>query len=168
MRSGNIVSLEIDRHLSMHRKANHWHAEISVPGETVKNGVALFSRLTAETAALIREWIDVYRPALLPQDNATSRYLFPNQVGGHLAVGLATQSFKDLAARHGGLDLTPHGMRSFIGKLMLDDSPDAHPIVQELLGHRRLETTIKYYAPIQPIKARQRYQEILVRKRHSK
>ncbi len=52
---------------------------------------------------------------------------------------------KDLAARHVGADVTPHLMRSLGGKIVLDVRPGAVALVQQLLGHKRLQTTLGFY-----------------------
>jgi len=161
MRNGNIVRLTLDRHVTLHQSKKKWFGEICVPGSEVKNGRDIVSKIQPETAALICEWIDKYRPAVLAKKGVTSNYLFPNEAGSHLSVTVATESMKDLGAKIGGLDITPHVMRSYLGKIILDESPDAYPHVQELLGHRNLETTLKSYAPVRDVQVRQRSQKLL-------
>jgi hypothetical protein len=68
---------------------------------------------------------------------------------------------KDLSARYAGLDVTSHLIRSFVGKVILDEQPDGHVVAQQVLGHERLSTTVSYYAPLRPAVARRRYQQSL-------
>ncbi len=162
-RAGNITNLELERHVSLRPAGKKWMAEIANPASEVKNNQDLFSVVKPDTAALLREWIDRYRPALLKEYGGESKYLFPSQGGGHLSGSLATQSLKDAAAYYAGLDMTPHAIRAYLGKLILDEFPDAYPDVQRLLGHKRLETTLNYYAPVMPMAARRRMQQLLLR-----
>jgi len=162
MRSGNIVSLTLDRHITLHQAKKKWFGEILVPGQEVKNGVEIVSPLQPETVALIREWIADYRPFVLKEKGAACQYLFPNEAGGHLCRTIATESMKDLGGKYAGLDVTPHVMRAYMGKVILDESPDAHAQVQELLGHKSLKTTVSSYAPVRQMQARQRSQRLLM------
>ena len=64
-------------------------------------------------------------------------------------------------ARHLGVDVTPHLMRSLAGKIILDAQPGAVAVVQQLLGHKRIDTTLRFYARLDPQKARSNYQAML-------
>jgi site-specific recombinase XerC len=45
-----------------------------------------------------------------------------------------------------GIHMNPHGYRHLAAKFLLDESPGAYREVQELLGHKKLETTAIFYA----------------------
>ena len=163
-RASLTVNLQFDRHITFATRNKQRIAVITNPGEEVKNGSMLISELTPEATRLMGLWVDEYRNHACPPETLTAAYLFPNQKGGHMAASLALESFKDLAARHAGLDVTPHVTRSYLGKLLLDDSPDAHTAVQAVLGHNNLETTLRFYAPVRPLQAKRRAQKLLLAK----
>ncbi|MGO9818271.1 MAG: tyrosine-type recombinase/integrase, partial [Acidocella sp.] len=130
LRAGNIVNLQLDRHITFTTRNKQRIAVITNPGEEVKNGRTLISELTPEATKLLDVWLAEYRAHACPPETLTAPYLFPNLSGGHMATSLALQSFKDLAAYHAGLDVTPHVTRAYLGKLLLDANPDAHAAVQ--------------------------------------
>jgi integrase len=164
LRVGNIVNLQFDKHITFTTRNKQRIAVITNPGEEVKNGLTLISELTPEATQLMGVWVDEYRNHACPPDRWTAPYLFPNNDGGHMAPSLALESFKDLAARHAGLDVTPHVTRSYLGKLLLDANPDAHPAVQALLGHATMETALRYYTPVRPLKTKRHAQKLLLAK----
>jgi integrase len=167
LRAGNLVAIDVNRHLSLRhpRRRGPVIADLVIPKSEVKNSVEIQTRLTDHTARLLEVWLEHYRRTQFAV-NCNSGWLFPsNGRLGHLSVSQFLADVKDLAARHAGLDVTPHLIRSFIGKVILDEQPDGHAIVQQVLGHKRLETTVRFYAPVRPAKARSRYHESLDRLR---
>ncbi|MDE2343395.1 MAG: site-specific integrase, partial [Betaproteobacteria bacterium] len=164
LRVGNIVNLQLDKHVTFTTRNKQRIAIITNPGEEVKNGRKLISELLPETTKLLDVWLVEYRSHICPLETLQAPYLFPNQSGGHMPPSLALQSLKDLAAYHAGLDVTPHVTRAYIGKLLLDENPDAHAAVQAVLGHNSIETTLRYYAPVRPMNAKRRAQRLLLAK----
>ena len=164
LRAGNIVNLQLDKHVTFTSRNKQRIAVLTNPGEEVKNGRTLISELTPEATKLLQLWLDEYRDHACPPEQLQAAYIFPNQSGEHIATSLALQSFKDLAAYHAGLDVTPHVIRAYLGKLLLDESPDAHPAIQGVLGHNSMETTLRYYAPVRPLLAKRRAQKLLLAK----
>jgi integrase len=63
--------------------------------------------------------------------------------------------------KHCGLNMCLHVMRHLAGKIILDQDPSAMSLVQEILGHKRLETTQSYYAEVSKIVAQRRYIHLL-------
>lgn len=165
LRSGNIINLELDRHIAFKTCNKQRIAWITNPGEEVKNGKTLVSELTRETTRLIDLWLSNYRDHACPPDKLNAPYLFPIQGGGHMSGPHASANLKVLAAQYAGLDITPHGIRAYLGKLVLDENPDGHVVVQALLGHSSLQTTLGYYTPIRPHEAKRRAQKLLLAKR---
>jgi integrase len=48
--------------------------------------------------------------------------------------------------RRVGVKITPHQFRHLGAKLALDANPGAYELVRQLLGHRSLKTTTRFYA----------------------
>ena len=165
LRAGNLVGIDTHKHLSLQRRPGRSPiADLVIPAGEVKNNVEIPTRLGNETAKLLQIWLDDYRCTQIAI-NCNCTWLFPNTKGGHRSVGQALEDVKDLSARYAGLDVTPHLMRAFVGKIILDAQPDGHAIVQQVLAHRSLRTTVEYYAPVRPAQARARYHELLSRRR---
>ncbi|EKM99099.1 tyrosine-type recombinase/integrase [Acidocella sp. MX-AZ02] len=168
LRVGNIVNLQLDKHVTFATRNKQRIAVLTNPGEEVKNGRTLISELRPESTALLDLWLAEYRPGTCAPERLQAPYLFPSQSGGHLATSLALQSFKDLAAYHAGLDVTPHVTRAYLGKLLLEENPDAHSTVQAVLGHNSVETTLRFYAPVRPLLAKRRAQRLLLAKQQQR
>ena len=56
-----------------------------------------------------------------------------------------------------------HVMRHLAAKVILDQDPSAMALVQEVLGHKKIDTTRAYYAEVCGLVAQSRYLELLDR-----
>ena len=157
-RQGNIVQIDLDRHILVDGAGKDMKVFVLVPGHEVKNGEEVRARLSPETARLYRRYIDTYRPIHCAKPTA---WLFPRMDGRHWAGTQACADFKDIVARHIGADATPHLVRSLAGMMVLEEHPGAVAFVQQLLGHKKLETTLRSYIHLDKAKIREDYQQIL-------
>lgn len=160
-RSANIIGMRLDW--------IRWqgdHASIVVPSTEIKlRDLAdpdLVLDLTPETSRLLRQFIEKVRPeALLPGDEQNP-YLFPGQgqdTGqpyGNLLERLVGWVFRIV-----GVSIHPHLYHHLIGWIWLREDIGMLPVVQNLLGHRNIQTTIDYYAAIDSSLAMQKWQEHL-------
>ncbi|PHP29604.1 tyrosine-type recombinase/integrase [Limimaricola cinnabarinus] len=128
-------------------------ARIVIPAARVKMRDAgdadLTILLNVTTSKLLRKYLDVVRPALLQPGQERNPYLFPAQRGDltkHYSTLL--QRVTRLMHRNVGVKIHPHLYRHLIGWIWLRESSDNMLKVQKLLGHRDVETTIKYYAEL--------------------
>jgi integrase len=125
----------------------------------VKNGLPLEVALPAGAAAMVTRYIERYRPLL---GAAGSDWLFPGRTPArrksHDAV--RDQITKVLAERC-GVAMHPHLFRHLAGKLILDHDPKAHGLVQRVLGHKHLSTTMGFYTGLETARAVQHYQAIV-------
>ncbi len=111
---------------------------IRVRGKGGRERMVLFGRAAHE--ALI-DYLQHARPRLMNPKRPT-RALFLNYQGGRLSV----RSVHRLLKHYGrvlGLDISPHTLRHTFATHMLEGGADLRS-VQELLGHRRLQTTQVY------------------------
>ena len=60
-----------------------------------------------------------------------------------------------------GVVITPHQFRHLAAKLFLDRHPNEHETVRRLLGHKSLETTMRYYRELEAVLAGRRYAALL-------
>jgi integrase len=153
-RLGNIVSLDLETHILSSGSGKNHHTFVVIPAHEVKNGQEIRAELSPTTAAMLSHYVDRYRPLHCAQN---VQWLFPRQDGTHWTTTQACTDVKDIVARILGVDVTPHLMRSLAGKIILD----AHPGAQQLLGHKRMDTTLRFYARLDPQKARSDYQQLL-------
>lgn len=115
---------------------------LSVASERVKNGQSLEFELPPELIAALSVFVRDYRP-LLP--GADGPYLFPGEDGGARSHGAMALGIKHALKKRAGLVMNPHLFRHAIAKIVVERNPDAYVAVSQLLGHKRLDTTMASY-----------------------
>ena len=92
-------------------------------------------------------------------------WLFPDPKGGHVAPHFLSASIAKRARRHVGILITAHQFRHLAAELYLQEDPTGLGVVSQHLGHRKLDTTRKFYAREQSRVATARYHDVLMRRR---
>ena len=161
-RSGNIVGLDLQSHIISDGHGKAERTFVVIPAHEVKNDQEIRAELSPRTGRMLRRYVERYRAihCLGP-----SPWLFPRQDGTHWSTTQACTDLNDVAARRLGVDVTPHLMRSLAGRIVLDAHPGAITTVQQLLGHKRLDTTLRFYSRLDPQKARAQYHQVLETRR---
>jgi integrase len=59
--------------------------------------------------------------------------------------------------------ITPHQFRHLAAKLYLDEHPEGFETVRRLLGHKSIETTMRFYRELEAALASKRYAAVLER-----
>lgn len=162
VRLRNLANLQIGVHLLFGHRGE---ITLSIPGNEVKNGVSIEAALPTKTAELIALYVNRYRPLLPGSDGI---YLFPSRssVISKSHCGIRDQikaAVRDVA----GLDFTPHTFRHAAGKMVLDDNPGAHGQVQQMLGHKRISTTIGFYTGLEAKSALGHWDASVTRRRQA-
>jgi integrase len=154
MRARNLARLEFGRNLLLHDEV--WWVEIA--GTEVKNGQAIEMPLPEHAGRLL----ELYRQRVLPVlADATCRFVFPGGNGSHKAEITQAQQIKLFMARELGCSLSPHQFRHLVGYLYLLRYPHGHEVVRILLGHRSIETTIRFYAGMEGLAAARQYDAMM-------
>ena len=65
--------------------------------------------------------------------------------------------------RRAGILLTPHQFRHVSAKVVLDAEPGSFETVRQLLGHKTLKTTTRFYAGIDSRRAARHHQHLIER-----
>ena len=154
----SIVGLNLNEHIVSSGSGRGGRTFAVISAHEVKNSEEIRAELSPETAAMLRHYVQRYRPLHHAQP---SPWLFPRQDGTHWDTTQACTDLKDIVARRLGVDLTAHLVRSLGAMIILDAHPDALATVQQLLGHKRMDTTIRFYIRLRPQKARALYQRLL-------
>jgi integrase len=157
-RQGNIVGLDLDRDVL---EAPSGKISIHIAGSKVKNGEAIRTALRPRTSELLRYYRDMFRH--LHEQNEASAWLFPSRGGKHWAQTAANQTLQDLTARHIGMAINPHLVRAMVGLILEQTHPGAIGLVRDVLGHRNVATTERYYRRARPQASRQLYHDALDR-----
>jgi integrase len=132
-------------------------ATVEIPAPFVKSRKVqdppLIIPLDEKASKLLGQYLKSLRGKMLHPDDAQNPYVFPSpphagkqRVGGFYD-GLPDRLVDQVHERV-GVRINPHLWRHLLGWIWLKEDPDKLPAVQKLLGHKSIETTIKYYADI--------------------
>lgn len=155
LRLGETISLSEAR-------KGRWEARIRV--QTNKTGHLVEARLDGESANLVREYMEKFRPLAR---HAETAWLFPSR--DHADRPRSEHHFSEAIAREVlrvvGVRVTAHGFRSFVACMILENDPHAWTDVAAVLGHTSLLTAQKHYARVNRLAAAERLSAGLRRQR---
>lgn len=160
VRVKNAAMLDLDKHIYRPpgQKAGRWRVHFE-EGE-VKNKVVIDAELNEKTSALLDLYVRVFRPRLMKK--ATSR-LFINQHGVAKETGTVSKQFSKFVKRETGFIVNAHLLRHFAAFTFLEANPGHYETVRQLLGHKDIATTIRFYAGAETMNALERYDRLLAR-----
>lgn len=151
---------------------------LMLPAAELKNLRSIYVTIDKETVVMIKQFIEVYRPIFAQNANAhpENEHLFPGAANerkekgehggyakgfGYLTKVKLSQRFRQHMKKYCMLNMDLQVMRHIAGKVILDMDPSAMALVQEVLGHKRIETTRSYYAEVNKIIAQKNYLSLL-------
>jgi integrase len=158
IRLGNLVSIKLGENLIKPGGPNtpYW---LVFPDYDVKNRIDLNFKFDEPLTDLIDEYIHEFRPSLLRGSNAS--WLFPGE--GHKPK--TTLMFgKQITVRIQkaiGLRITPHQFRHAAAAIYLKHRPGDYETVRRLLGHRDIQTTVRFYCGLQTMEATQQFGRLI-------
>jgi integrase len=144
MRRRTLAALDIAEHFVL--GARDEGARLRIPGDLVKNGVAIDCPLPGGLVRRLRRHLTVFRP-LLPGAAETTA-LFPSGRGdarGREAIaGAVSQLVRDALGTAFNIGMVRH----LAATLLYESDPQAGPAAQRLLGHTKLSTTETMYGSL--------------------
>ncbi len=159
LRMGNLSVLCFDKHL----RWPHGYekpAWIVIGESETKNGIALEFELPQP----LSDRIATYRSEMVPNiTGIRATHLFVTWTGKRRSQAAVALSIEKTVLKYVGVRLTPHQFRHLAAKLLLDGSPGAYPLVQQLMGHKNMQTTINFYAGIDTRRAGRKHAELISR-----
>lgn len=158
VRRSNLSNLELGKNIKKLGLGKDTIWVIEFPPQDVKNGFPLRFELMPQSAELLEEYLEHWRPMLCETPNA---WLFPASDGGRTKARSLAASIAAKAEAELGVMITPHQFRHISAALYVGDDPSRLPIVSEHLGHASVDTTRQYYLPRQQRAASRLYQERL-------
>lgn len=179
MRRTNLARLRAfgdDSHLSLPVGAGE--GTLILPGAELKNLRSIHVTIDPETVKMLKRFIAVYRPLFVQnaKSDPENPHLFPGAASerkergvdggypsglGYITKEKLSQRFRQHIWKHCQLRMDLQVMRHIAGKVILDMDPSAMGLVQEVLGHKRIETTQSYYAQVCKIVAQKNYLQLL-------
>lgn len=148
MRVKNLAGLDLDKHLIVTRSGTHTLYSIRIEGIEVKNGEPIEIKLNARSSKLLHRYIMQFRPQVSMTEG---RAIF----GGELTQRVLRET---------GLKAHPHLFRHIAAKLYLEERPGDFETVRRLLKHKRLQTTMDFYASLSNQWAHDHYDEVVLSK----
>ena len=144
LRRHNLVQLNLI--LDLVRDPRGRITALRVAGADAKNGEFFEWQLADSTAKLLATWLKIWRPSLAEEGNP---HLFPG-LGQNARdeSEFGTALAKLVESRIGAL-FNLHLARHFSVVRYLRAFPGHYATVSRLLGHRKIETTIRFYAGLE-------------------
>ena len=179
MRRTNLARLRVfGEDLQLSLPIGTGDGTLILPAAELKNLRSIHVTIDPETVQMLKRFIEVYRPLIVERagSDPENPHLFPGAAkerkekgeGGAYPEGFGYTTKENLCCRfrkhiwkHCQLGMDLQVMRHIAGKVILDIDPSAMGLVQEVLGHKRIETTQSYYAEVSKIVAQQNYLQLL-------
>jgi integrase len=158
VRLGNLASIRLGENLVKPGgpQSNYF---LSFDKHDVKNRVPLQFKLDEFVTSIINEYVHDFRPARMHGSNAD--WLFPGEAGEHKEkISFSTQ-IVDRIEKSTGLRITVHQFRHAAGALILKHRPGEYELVRRLLGHKSVQTTMKFYLELETTQASEIFTDIV-------
>jgi integrase len=145
LRRKNLITLRPGTDLIRTGPTNRITGLIILGGAT-KNGEPYEWEVADSVATMIEIWIRIWRPVLAAPGNP---YLFPGVDANHRNLCEFATQFSDLVEREVGAEYNMHLARHFAVVRYLRRHPGQYSVVSRLLGHKKVQTTINFYAGLE-------------------
>jgi Phage integrase family len=158
IRLGNLASIRLGENLTKPGgpDSNYW---LTFAKYEVKNRSALQFKLDETGTALLNEYVHDFRPALMRGSNAD--WLFPGESGEHKEkISFSTQ-IVERVQKSTGLRITVHQFRHAAGALILKHRLGEYELVRRMLGHKSIQTTIRFYLALETTQASEIFTDII-------
>jgi integrase len=150
VRASNLAAIRLGENLVKPGGPNTPYLLV-FPDYDVKNQVDLTFELDEYVTAVIDEYVHDYRPALMRGSN--EEWLFPGGEGGAKDAHLMGIQVTDRIQKVTGLRITLHQYRHAAAAVYLKHHPGDYETVRRFLGHRNVNTTVKFYCGLETIQA---------------
>jgi integrase len=158
IRRANLATLEVDRSYIRNRRDGSRQAYLMLEPSEVKNSVPLKFDLPEQTVELIDVYFHRYHRRLF----GSNPCLFPGRKGSSKGSSILSDQISKRLFDVLGLRIHVHLFRHLAAKIYLDRHPAAFEFVRQLLGHKSIETTMRFYAEFNRSAAARRYDEVVL------
>lgn len=165
MRMKNLASLDLERHVLPFGRGAGLRYRICVPGVEVKNNVPIETELQAEASKVLTQYLRHYRHLLVAKPTSA---LFPSEGGKPRPASSLGYGTSNIIRKETGLEVHPHLFRHLAAKLYLETHHGDYESVRRQLGHKRYDTTLKFYAPFDNRRAQERFSLVVLEARKPK
>ena len=109
---------------------------------------------TRRVSEMLERYLSVFRPRLCRVDNP---WLFPGEGIAHKTKGTLSGQIIERVIKALGIRVTPHQFRHLAAAFILERDPANYEFVRRVLGHKNLETTIRFYVGLETVDAVRKY-----------
>jgi integrase len=158
IRLGNLINIELGQNLIKPGGLNtpYW---LVFPNYDVKNRVDLNFRFDEPLTNLIDEYVQEFRPTLLRGTNAS--WLFPGEAGQPKNKLMFSRLITECIQKATGLRPTVHQFRHAAAAIYLKHRPGDYETVRRFLGHRSIQTTVKFYCGLETMRATEDFGKLI-------
>lgn len=151
LREANIIDLAMGESLIIKEDGRH---EILIRSADEKGKKQFRIAFPQSLEEPLRDYMTLWRPVLNKRNDA---HIFMTGKGGRLTPKLLIDRTTRLGEKYLGIkNLNPHFFRSLVVSSYLAEYPNQFEMARQLLGHRRLETTLRHYIHIHALHASRR------------
>ena len=164
LRIENLAELKFDEHL-------HWPQGKGKPAlmvireDETKNEEPLEFELPSVLSDRLYTFRNEIAPAIIGR---RPEFLFVSKTGKRRSLATLRVAIQRTVIRRVGVKITPHQFRHLGAKLALDDNPGAYEHARQLLGHKSLKTTTRFYAGPDTRRAGRAHADLIRRLREPK
>jgi integrase len=160
LRVKNLARLHLDHNIQWSRATRAGVCHLVIEAADVKNRQHLEFELEPETAALLKNFVDNYRPLLVPD---SCRWLFGRRDGrAPIDETLLSRRVSSIIWQRTGLKVNAHLFRSLTSKLYLDRNPGGYEVVRRMLGHANTSTIIAAYTGLESVSAAKHFDQTIL------
>ncbi len=154
----NLASIELGQNLIKPGGLNtpYW---LVFQHYDVKNKVDLNFKFDQPLTDLIDEYVHEFRPTVLRGANAS--WLFPGEGGQPKNKFEFGKQITRRIQKAIGLRITPHQFRHAAAAIYLKHHPGDYETVRRFLGHRDLQTTIRFYCGLLTMQATEQFGKLI-------
>ena len=158
VRLSNLVSIELGQNLIKPGGLNtpYW---LVFPRYDVKNRVDLNFKFDEPLTDLIDEYVQEFRPALLRGMNTS--WLFPGESSEPKTKIMLSKQITLRIQKAIGLRIGVHQFRHAAAAIYLKHRPGEYETVRRLLGHRDIQTTIRFYCGLETMQATEQFGNLI-------
>jgi integrase len=158
VRMANLMSTSFDTHLIRPGGKNtSW--QLIYPDYEVKNDVPLEFPLDQETSELTDTFAQTFRPLLM--HGRRHDYLFAGEHQDQKCPKSMATRIAKVMFKHLGITITPHQFRHAAAAVILQNKPGNYEFVRRVLGHRNIQTTIRFYTGLETKEANRMFGEMV-------
>jgi len=155
IREKNLAEIDIER--TLHRvRDEEWF--LVIPGHDVKNKEDLTFPMPQAIVDLIKVYLDRYRPLLLKKPSTKLFISFNGRPKTPAEIGAQLPKF---IKKHTGLEMNVHIFRHFAAYLYLKAHPGNYESVRQLLAHKDVSTTVRFYTKLEQIESFRQYDTVI-------